>query len=91
MLIELSVELIQPLLIAKIIDDGIVTGDVNVIWTFGGVMMLLAFVAFLSGVINSYFAAHAAQSFAIRFKKSTFSTSTNLFNGNFSSGFQPPG
>ena len=36
MLIELSVELIQPLLIAKIIDDGIVAGDVDVIWAFGG-------------------------------------------------------
>jgi ATP-binding cassette, subfamily B, multidrug efflux pump len=72
MLIELSVELIQPLLIAKIIDDGIVTGDVNVIWTFGGVMMLLAFVAFSSGVINSYFAAHAAQSFAFDLRKALF-------------------
>jgi ATP-binding cassette, subfamily B, multidrug efflux pump len=72
MLIELSVELIQPLLIAKIIDDGIVTGDVDVIWTFGGVMMFLAFVAFASGVINSYFAAHAAQSFAFDLRKSLF-------------------
>ena len=35
MLLELSVELIQPLLIAKIIDDGIIAGDVNVIWTLG--------------------------------------------------------
>ena len=72
MLIELSVELIQPLLIAKIIDDGIGTRDADVIWTFGGVMMLLAFVAFLSGVINSYFAAHAAQSFAFDLRKALF-------------------
>ena len=39
MLLELSVELIQPLLIAKIIDDGIMAGDEAVIWTWGSVMM----------------------------------------------------
>ena len=56
MLIELSVELVQPLIIAKIIDDGIMQGDQSVIWTWGGVMMLMAFVAFLSGATNSFFA-----------------------------------
>src|SRR5690606_16791915 len=64
MLTELSVELIQPLLIAKMIDDGILAEDVGVIYAWGSVMMGLAFVAFFSGAINSYFAAHAAQSFA---------------------------
>ncbi|HSO59185.1 MAG TPA: ABC transporter ATP-binding protein, partial [Paenisporosarcina sp.] len=53
MLIELSVELIQPLIIAKIIDDGIMKDDVSVIWTWGGVMMLMAILAFLSGATNS--------------------------------------
>ena len=67
MLLELSVELIQPLLIKKIIDDGIIAGNETVIWTWGSVMMALAFVALLSGVVNSYFAAHAAQSFALDF------------------------
>lgn len=72
MLLELSVELIQPLLIAKIIDDGILAEDVSVIWTWGSVMMGLAFVAFFSGVINSYFAAHAAQGFAFDLRQALF-------------------
>ena len=72
MLIELSVELIQPLLIAKIIDDGIIAGDKSVIWTWGSGMMVLAFIAFLSGAINSYFAAHAAQGFAFDLRKALF-------------------
>lgn len=72
MLTELSVELIQPLLIAKIIDEGILAEDVTVIWTWGSVMMGLAFVAFFSGVINSYFAAHAAQSFAFDLRQALF-------------------
>lgn len=72
MLLELSVELIQPLLIAKIIDDGILAGDVSTIWTWGSVMMALAFVALFSGVINSYFAAHVAQSFAFDLRQALF-------------------
>lgn len=72
MLTELSVELIQPLLIAKIIDDGILAEDVGVIWTWGSVMMGLAFIAFLSGVINSFFAAHAAQGFAFDLRQALF-------------------
>lgn len=72
MLTELSVELIQPLLIAKIIDEGILAEDVSVIWTWGSVMMGLAFVAFFSGVINSYFAAHASQSFAFDLRQALF-------------------
>lgn len=72
MLLELSVELIQPLLIAKIIDDGILAGNEQVIWTWGSVMMALAFVAFFSGVTNSYFAAHAAQSFSFDLRQALF-------------------
>lgn len=72
MFIELGVELIQPLFIAKIIDDGIMTGDLQVVLVWGGGMMALAFTAFFSGVINSYFAAHAAQSFAFDLRQALF-------------------
>ncbi|WP_342513332.1 ABC transporter ATP-binding protein [Sporosarcina sp. FSL K6-1522] len=72
MLLELAVELIQPLLIKKIIDDGILAGDEGVIWTWGGVMMALAFVALFSGVTNSYFAAHVAQSFSFDLRQALF-------------------
>lgn len=72
MLLELSVELIQPLLIAKIIDDGIIARDKSVIWLWGSGMMALALIAFFSGIVNSYFAAHAAQSFAFDLRKALF-------------------
>lgn len=72
MLIELGVELVQPLFIAKIIDDGIIAGNVDVVWTWGIGMMALTFAAFFSGVINSYFAGHAAQSFAFDLREALF-------------------
>lgn len=72
MLTELAVELVQPLLIAKIIDDGILKQDQSVIWVWGSVMMGMAFLAFLSGATNSYFASHAAQSFAFDLRSALF-------------------
>lgn len=72
MLTELAVELVQPLLIAKIIDDGILQRDQSVILLWGSVMMLMAFLALLSGIINSYFASHAAQSFAFDLRSALF-------------------
>ncbi|AYC28680.1 ABC transporter ATP-binding protein [Paenisporosarcina cavernae] len=72
MLIELSVELLQPLFIAKIIDDGILNEDANVIWTWGAAMMGMAILAFLSGATNSFFASHASQSFAYDLRNALF-------------------
>ncbi len=73
MLTELVVELIQPLIIAKIIDNGIVTRDIGIIGYWGIILLVLAFAAFASGIINSYFAAHVAQSFAFDLRNALFS------------------
>ncbi|MCM3390341.1 ABC transporter ATP-binding protein/permease [Ureibacillus chungkukjangi] len=72
MLTELVVELIQPLIIAKIIDNGIVTRDIGTIGYWGIILLVLAFAAFASGIINSYFAAHVAQSFAFDLRNALF-------------------
>ena len=72
MLVELFVELIQPLIIAKIVDDGILQSDGSVIWRWGIVMVLLTIFALVSGIINSYFSAHVAQSFAFDLRNALF-------------------
>ncbi|OKP95773.1 ABC transporter ATP-binding protein [Paenibacillus sp. P46E] len=64
MVIELAVELSQPLLISKIIDDGIREQDNRVVWLWGGVLVVSAVVAFIAGVLSSFFASHASQGFA---------------------------
>jgi ATP-binding cassette subfamily B protein len=64
MFIELAVELSQPLLISKIIDQGIKEQNSSVVWLWGGVLIGSAVVAFIAGVLSSFFAAHASQSFA---------------------------
>lgn len=64
MLMELAVELIQPLIIAQIIDDGIIAGDMDAIVRLGLILLGLSLVAFIGGIGNSYFASHIAQSFS---------------------------
>jgi ATP-binding cassette, subfamily B, multidrug efflux pump len=72
MLTELVVELVQPLLIAKIIDDGILQNDLSVIYKWGAVMVGLSILAFASGIINSFFAAHVSQSYGYDLRKNLF-------------------
>ncbi|EOS54479.1 ABC transporter ATP-binding protein [Paenibacillus barengoltzii] len=63
LLIELAVELVQPLIISRIIDHGIRQHAVSVAWIWGGVLMVSALVAFLAGVASSFFASHVSQGF----------------------------
>ncbi|WP_088103239.1 ABC transporter ATP-binding protein [Halalkalibacter urbisdiaboli] len=62
MFMELIVELVQPLLLAKIIDDGIMNQDLDMVLKWGGIMLAISFLAFFSGIINSYYAADVSQS-----------------------------
>lgn len=72
MLVELSVELIQPLLIAVIIDDGIVAGDQSSIIFWGSIMLVLSIVAFFAGIINTFIASHAVQSYGYDIRQALF-------------------
>ncbi len=63
MLTELAVELFNPLFMAKIIDDGVMTGDLDLVLKWGAIMVAMSLFAFLSGIANSFFAAHTSQGF----------------------------
>ncbi|MNO26792.1 putative ABC transporter ATP-binding protein [compost metagenome] len=72
MVIELAVELSQPLLISKIIDDGIRGQDNRIVWLWGGVLVVSAVIAFIAGVLSSFFASHASQGFAFDLRDSLY-------------------
>ena len=57
---------------AKIIDDGIRAQDQQLIIQWGALLLGLSFVAFFSGVTNSYFSSHTAQSFAFDLRNALF-------------------
>ncbi len=63
MLVELLVEMWHPLLMAKIINEGIAYNDLPFVLKWGGFMVVLAVLGFIAGVANSFFAAHVSQNF----------------------------
>ncbi|MFY3792476.1 ABC transporter ATP-binding protein [Ureibacillus sp. MALMAid1270] len=73
MLIELTVELVQPLIIAKIIDEGIVVEDLSSIGFWGIILVSLAVLALFCGIVNSYFSSHVAHSFGYDLRNALFS------------------
>jgi ATP-binding cassette subfamily B protein len=84
MLTELVVELLHPLLMAKIIDEGILTGDLDAVMKWGGIMVLFSFIAFAAGVTNSFFAAHVSQSFGFDIRRGLFGKIQSFSFANFS-------
>ena len=83
MLIEMAVELIQPLIIGKIVDEGIMKGDMTYVVTWGSIMLGLGLLAFAAGLSNSFFSAHAAQSFAYDLRIALFRKVQSLSMTNF--------
>ncbi|MCM3706968.1 MULTISPECIES: ABC transporter ATP-binding protein [Cytobacillus] len=83
MLTELAVELIQPLLMAKIIDEGILQNDLQEILKWGGIMLAASFAAFAAGVINSFYAAHVSQNFGFDVRKSLYDKVQSFSFANF--------
>ncbi|MFG6495831.1 ABC transporter ATP-binding protein [Fictibacillus sp. UD] len=71
-LMELGVELLQPLIMAKIIDDGILKSDLSVVKFWGTVMFGLALVAFAAGIANSFFSAHVSQNYGFDIRRLVF-------------------
>jgi len=84
MLVELVVELLQPLFMSKMIDDGILKEDISVVLLWGGVMALFTIVSFASGLINSFYAAHASQSFGADIREKLYGKIQSLTFAAFS-------
>lgn len=72
MLIELSVELMAPVLMAKIIDDGVMNQNLNQIIFWGIVLIGISLVSFASGITNSFFSSYAAQAYGFDIRKFVF-------------------
>ncbi|MED4903480.1 ABC transporter ATP-binding protein [Parageobacillus thermoglucosidasius] len=72
MFIELIVELWQPLLMEKIIDNGVMAKNFSVVWIWGAVMLGTSLLAFASGIANSFVAAYVGQEYGFLLRKRLF-------------------
>lgn len=71
-LLEACFDLTVPIVMAKIIDEGIAKSDSHFIFVYGGVLILLAAVGLLSSITAQYFAAKAAVGFATNLRHGLF-------------------
>lgn len=71
-LLEAGFDLIVPLVMAAIIDQGIAHQDRGYILRFGGVLLLLAAVGLTCSITAQYFAAKAAVGFAAKLRHALF-------------------
>ncbi|MFC0015168.1 MULTISPECIES: ABC transporter ATP-binding protein [Allobacillus] len=58
MLIELAVELMLPFFLGKMIDEGIVTQNMDIVVKWGVLMLALALFSFIAGMLNSFYSSY---------------------------------
>lgn len=70
--IELAVELSLPILLGKMINEGVMREQLNIVFFWGIVLIILAFISLLSGIVNSFYASHTSNYFAYDIRKALF-------------------
>lgn len=71
-LLEASFELMIPLVVAAIVDQGIGQGNISYVYRMGGIMVLLGIVGLIAAVTAQYFSAKAAVGFAAGLRSALF-------------------
>ena len=77
-LFEAILELIVPLVMADIIDNGVTNGDKGYVLRMGLVMVALAATGLLSALVCQYFASKASQGFGTKVRRALFSHINSL-------------
>ena len=80
MVLEVIMEMIIPLMMASIVDDGIEAGNMKHIYVMGGCMVLAAIVSLSAGFAGGYFGAKASTGFARNLREAMY---VNIQNFSF--------
>jgi ATP-binding cassette subfamily B protein len=72
MMLEVAMDLLQPRLIERIVDVGIVNMDLGVVVRTGGLMIGLALIGAVGGITNGIFAVKATQGFGADLREGLF-------------------
>ncbi|WP_404408315.1 ABC transporter ATP-binding protein [Jeotgalibacillus malaysiensis] len=84
MLTELAVELVQPLIISYIIDQGILQNDLSAVMMWGAILIGCSLAAFAAGVTNSFYSSHVSQSFGFDIREALYKKVQDFSFSNFS-------
>lgn len=72
MILEVIMEMIIPLLMASIIDNGVNAGNINHIYKIGGFMVVAACIGLGAGIMGARYGARASTGFARNLRKAMF-------------------
>ncbi|MCR5686024.1 MAG: ABC transporter ATP-binding protein/permease [Lachnospiraceae bacterium] len=72
MVIEVIMEMIVPLMMASLVDNGIDKGDMNHILKIGGFMVIAAVISLFAGILGGKYASKASTGFAKNLRKGMF-------------------
>ena len=70
--IEVVLEIIIPLLMAQLIDDGVYGGEMNLVYKIGLELILCAVLSLIFGILSGKFAAKASSGFAKNLRKDLY-------------------
>lgn len=69
---ELMIELLLPLFLGLMIDQGVLQEDVGKITMWGGIMIGLAALSLIVGVLNSFYSSHVSFAFGFDLRQKLF-------------------
>ncbi|WP_437833303.1 ABC transporter ATP-binding protein (plasmid) [Niallia taxi] len=72
MVLEVSMDLLQPILMAKIVNEGVIAGDLETIKRTGVLMILVALIGLIGGAGCTVFSSTASLNFATDLRQSVF-------------------
>lgn len=78
MILEVSMDLLLPDLMSRIVDEGVLPGNMEVIFSVGLRMLIVAVIGCLGGIMAGIFGTTASQRFSCDLRKDAFSRVMNM-------------
>ena len=76
--LEVILEVILPFITAAIIDEGITAGDMDRVYFYGVIMLVVAFLSLVAGVLAGRYAAQASAGFACNLRDGMYANIQNF-------------
>lgn len=71
-ILEAGFEILIPLCMAKVIDNGIDTGNMSAVWKYGIFLLIFAFLQLAAGVFSAHIAAHTSVGFCANLRQDMY-------------------
>lgn len=70
--LEAAFEILIPLCMAKVIDDGIEVGSMGAVWKYGIILLAFAFIQLVTGVLAAHIAARTSVGFSANLRQDMY-------------------